>query len=70
MRNTPHSKFRHVYAVVRIDTPVDNANPENSVSVVKVLAPERDANQEATRLNELNGKKGCVYVVFTSRMVD
>jgi len=36
----PHSKFRHLYAIVRIDLPVSQENPENSISVVKVTSPK------------------------------
>jgi hypothetical protein len=32
----PHSKFRHVYPIVRIDTPFDQNYPMNTVTVVKV----------------------------------
>ena len=70
MTDKPHSRFRHVYAIVRIDSPLDEANPENSVAVVKVLASRAAAEKELTRLNQLNAKKGCVYVVTTTRMVE
>jgi hypothetical protein len=33
----PHSKYPHVYPIVRIDTPFDQAHPTNTAIVVKVL---------------------------------
>jgi hypothetical protein len=65
----PHSKFQHVYAVVRIDSPLNQSNPENGVAVVKVLASKVKAEKEVSRLHELNKGKGCVYVLYTTRMV-
>jgi hypothetical protein len=59
----PHSKYPHVYAIVRFDLPVNQGNPENSVSVVKVFSSRVLAEQEASRLNEINQEKGCLYVV-------
>ena len=37
-KDREHSKFKHVYAVVRIDSAIDQDNPENSPAVVKVFA--------------------------------
>lgn len=65
----PNSRFRHVYAIVRIDSPVDQDHPENSVSVVKVLSSADAADAEAMRLNKLNTDKGCSYLIFTTRLV-
>jgi len=67
--NEPHSKFQHVYAVVRIDTPVSQEQPENSIAVVKVLSSCIAAKDEASRLNKVNESKGCVYAVYTTRLV-
>jgi hypothetical protein len=38
----PHSKFKHVYPIVRIDTPFDQMHPTNTVAVVKVLTSQVD----------------------------
>jgi hypothetical protein len=65
----PNSRFRHVYAIVSIDSPLNLDEPENSVAVVKVLASRKTADVEAMRLNEINGDKGCSYVVRTSRFM-
>lgn len=69
MGDKPHSKFQHVYAVVRFDFPVDQDRPENSVMVVKVFRSEDAADQEMFRLNKLNAAKGSRYEVRTSRLV-
>src|ERR1700733_6344096 len=55
----PHSKFRHLYAVLRIDLPVSRENPENSISVIKVFHSMMSAEQEVDRLNKVNSERGC-----------
>jgi len=65
----PHSKFLHLYAIVRIDMPVSVDNPENCVSVVKVLASRAIAEKEASRLRDVNRGKRCAYHVYTTRMI-
>jgi hypothetical protein len=66
----PHSKHPHVYAIVRFDLPVDQGDPKNSVSVVKVLSSKVPAEQEASRLNEINQGKDCFYVVRITKFVE
>ncbi len=51
---TTHSKFRHLYAVLRIDLPVNADSLENSIAVVKVFSSKFAAEQEVSRLNKLN----------------
>ena len=68
MTEIPHSKFIHVYAVVRIDLPVDPDKPDNSIGVVKVFSTNGLAEQEASRLSRINEGKGCRYVVYTTRL--
>lgn len=63
-----HSKYRHVYAVVRIDFPVSLDQPENSVSVVKVFASKEAAEHDAERLNTVNADKRCAYHTYLTRM--
>jgi hypothetical protein len=66
----PHSQYEHVYVIVRVDLPVvDDASPENSIAVVKVLSSKEAADREVARLNEVNGGKGCKYVNFVSRLI-
>jgi hypothetical protein len=67
--NQPHSKFDHVYPIVRIGAPVDLAYPTNSVTVVKVLTSQGDAELEVTRLSQLNADKSCVYFYCISRLI-
>ena len=57
-----------MYAVVRIDLPVSQENPENSVSVVKVFSSKMTAEREVSRLNRINASKGCRYVLQTTRL--
>ena len=66
----PHSQFRHVYAIVRIDTPFDQTYPTNTVAVVKVLMSQAAAEIEVSRLNQINANKGCVYFYCTSRLIE
>jgi hypothetical protein len=65
----PHSKHRHVYPILRIDKPFDEAYPTNTLSVVKVLTSQTAAETEVSRLNTINANKSCVYFYDTSRLV-
>jgi hypothetical protein len=64
-----HSKYPHVYAIVRFDFPVSENNPENTAIVVKVLSSRVLAEEEASRLREVNKGKHCAYVVQVTRFV-
>lgn len=64
-----HSRHEHVFVILRIDMPVDGSHPENSLSVPKIFRDQRVAEEEAARLNELNGEKGCRYLCQVSRLV-
>lgn len=68
--NQPHSKHKHVYPVVRIDTPFDTLHPTDSVRVVKVLTSETDAETEVSRLNRINADKTCLYFYCISRLIE
>jgi hypothetical protein len=63
----PHSKHRHVYAIVRLDSQM---SLENSATVVKVLPSRVLAEQEASRLREVNKEKHCIYSVQITRFVE
>ena len=65
-----HSKYLHVYAVVRVDHPINLDYPGNSISVVKVFASKEAAGRDADRLNTVNADKHCAYYTFTTRMVE
>jgi len=64
----PHSKYPHVYAIVRFDSYVIDL--ENAATVVKVMASRVEAEKEASRLREVNKGKQCLYAVQTTRFVD
>jgi hypothetical protein len=64
----PKRGFRHVYAVVRIDLPVNTECPENSFSVVKVFTSKDAAERDAARLNSVNAGRRCEYHTYVSRM--
>jgi len=57
-----------MYAILRIDLPVSQDNPENSIAVVKVFSSEKTAEEEVLRLNGINAEKGCRYVLKTTRL--
>jgi len=63
-----HSKYRHVYAVVRIDLPVNLAQPKSSFQVLKVFASKEAAEHETERLNTINAGKRCSYHTYLTRM--
>jgi hypothetical protein len=66
----PHSKYPHVYPVVRIDTPIDSADLTQKITVVKVLTSQSDAEAEVARLSEVNAEKSCLYFYCTSRLIE
>ncbi len=63
-----HSKYRHVYAVVRIDLPVSLDQPNSSFSVLKVFDSQEAAEHETKRLNTINAGKRCSYHTHLTRM--
>ena len=68
---TPHSKHRHVFAIVRVDLFHRADMPlEEKVQVPHVVWTEEAAEREVERLNRLNAEKGCIYVWRISRLVD
>jgi hypothetical protein len=66
--DTPHSRYPHVYAIVRFDSYISTL--EDSATVVKVLPSQVLAEQEASRLREINKGKQCTYRVQTTRFVE
>jgi hypothetical protein len=66
----PHSKYPHVYPIVRIDTPIDQSNAKDRITVVKVLTSQAAAEAEVSRLNEINAEKSCAYLYCTSRLIE
>ncbi len=68
---TPHSKYRHVYAIVRVDQ-YDTLEVllEERISVTKVLWSEQAAVLEVERLNNLNAGKKCRYFWLLTRLID
>ena len=66
----PHSKYPHVYPIVRIDTPIGESDPTNKITVVKVLTSQGGADAEVSRLNQINAGKSCKYFWCTSRLIE
>jgi hypothetical protein len=66
----PHSKYPHVYPIARIDTPIDQTDPTQKVTVVKVLTSQSDAEAEVSRLSQINADKSCLYFYCTSRLIE
>jgi hypothetical protein len=55
-----HSRHLHLYAIVRFDPDLSG---ENGATVVKVFASKELAEQEASRLREVNKGKQSTYAV-------
>ena len=66
----PHSKYPHVYPIVRIDTPFGHSDPTQNIIVVKVLTSQSDAETEVSRLGQVNADKSCLYFWCTSTLVE
>ncbi len=64
----PNAKYKHLYAVVRIDNPVHLERPENSFTVIKVFPSRESAEIETARLNKINADKNCTYFTQITRM--
>lgn len=69
VRDKPHAKYPHGYAIVRIDRVVAENQLEDSVTVVKVFSSKMAAEKDAARLNGINAEKGCRYFVYVTRMI-
>jgi hypothetical protein len=67
--DSPHSKFQHLYVIVRLHFPVDVEYPTNSVAV-KTYSSKEAAERESTRLNQLNEDKGVRYDVYITRFIE
>jgi len=65
----PHSKHVHVYAILRFDLDVCPSNVEHCATVVKVFSSREAAEQEASRLREINEGKDSTYIVQTTRFI-
>ena len=63
----PHSKHLHLYAIVRFDPYLSG---ENGATVVKVFPSRELAEQEASRLREVNKGKKSTYAVQVARFAD
>ena len=68
--DTPHSKYPHVYPIVRIDIPIDQIDPTSRITVVKVLTSQVAAEAEVSRLNQINAEKNCIYFCCTSKLIE
>jgi hypothetical protein len=64
-----NAKYPHGYAIVRIDFPLGEFAPEDSIAVAKVFSSKTRAEEDAARLNKINADKRCRYVVYVTRMV-
>ena len=67
--NRPNKKYSQGFAVVRVDTPVDQAAPENSIAVLKIFASKEAASAERDRLSRVNAGKDYLYFVALTRLV-
>ncbi len=68
--DAPNSKYIHLYAIVRVDSPVNEDYPRNSIAVVKIFSSRKSAEQEVSRLNKVNDDKQCRYEVYISRFIE
>jgi len=67
--NRTNKKYSQGFAVVRVDTPVDQTHPENSISVLKIFGTKETANAERDRLSRVNVGKECLYFAALTRLV-
>jgi len=67
-RETPHSKYQHLYVVLRIDDLGPEAQIDERLSAVSAFVASDDAADEAERLNGLRPGGRSRYVVLTTRL--
>ena len=67
MVDKPHSKYEHIFVVIRCDAE-QIEHPEYVVSLTKAYTAQSDALKEAARMNEINGPKGARYFVQLARV--
>jgi hypothetical protein len=60
--NRSHSRYPHLYVVVRVDA---GMSPENSFSLVSAWRSENEAVAEAERLSRIAGPESSYYVAVT-----
>jgi hypothetical protein len=65
----PHSKYTHLYAIVRFDSHRNRFHLEHCATLVKDLASPHRAEQEASRLREVNQGKDSTDVIRTTTFV-
>jgi hypothetical protein len=68
--DSPHSKYPHVYPIIRVDTPLDPNDAQRNITVVKVMTSQAAVEAEVSRLNQVNADKSCTYFYCTSRLVE
>ena len=66
-RHAPLQVPAYVYPIVRIDTPIDQTDPTQKITVVKVLTSQSDAEAEVSRLSQVNAHKSCLYFYLCLR---
>jgi len=66
--NRPNKKYSQGFAVVRVETPVDQTHPENSFSLLKIFATKRQLMLKGTAYR-VNAGKDCLYFVTLTRLV-
>jgi hypothetical protein len=49
--------------------PLDQTNPTNKITVVKVFTSQAAAETEVARLNQINADKSCLYFYTTRRLI-
>ncbi len=62
----PNSKYLHLYVIVRFDPYLSG---EDGATVVKVFSSKEIAEQEASRLRDVNKGKQSTYAVQIARFV-
>jgi hypothetical protein len=61
VEHLPHSRYRHVFVIMRVDRSLPTNDVEECVKVKKVVMDQRYAEQEVERLNSLSGDKDTEY---------
>ena len=66
---SPNLKYDHVFAIIRVDMFCDlESDPEQSITVKKIVSTQQEAETEVARLNRLVGNKRSKYFWQVTRL--
>jgi hypothetical protein len=66
--DAPNRRFRHLFAVARVDDTAESAPVDERISLVSAFDSRDAAEREVARLQDLAGAKKWRYVIMITRL--